>query len=65
MAKQPDIPRRAFFKGLGVAAAAGVAIKAAPPAVSAVTEVLSSKEPAGDGYRLTEHVKKYYRTTTI
>jgi hypothetical protein len=22
-------------------------------------------EPQGDGYRLTEHVKKYYRTTTI
>jgi hypothetical protein len=65
MAEQPDIPRRSFFKGLGLAVAAGAAVKAAPPAVSAVKEVLSSASPDGDGYRLTDHIKKYYRSTTI
>lgn len=63
MADQPKIARRSFFAGIGLAAAAGVAAKLAPP--SALPEVLAPAEPAGDSYRLTEHVKKYYRTTTI
>jgi len=66
MTEQAKIPRRTFFAGLGLAAAAGVAAKLAPEsATSAITNVLSPQEPDGDSYRLTEHVKKYYRTTTI
>jgi anaerobic selenocysteine-containing dehydrogenase len=65
MAEQPEKSRRTFFKGLGLVAAAGAAAKAAPPAVSAVKEALASDSPDGNGYRLTDHVKKYYRTTTI
>ncbi len=63
MAEPKKIARRSFFAGLGLVAAAGVAVKlstapqAAPPADAA--------DPGGSGYRLTEHVKKYYRTTTI
>ena len=64
MSQQPKIARRSFFAVLGGAAAAGVAVKlaagTAPPAAAA-----PAQEPQGDGYRLTEHVKKYYRTTTI
>lgn len=64
MAEQVRIPRRTFFAGLGAAAATVVVAKVAPASVSAVTDV-SPQTPDGDGYRLTEHVKKYYRTTTI
>ncbi|MFC7299977.1 MULTISPECIES: hypothetical protein [Herminiimonas] len=66
MSEQSRIPRRTFFAGLGLVAAAGVAAKLAPEsATSALENALSPQEPEGDSYRLTEHVKKYYRTTTI
>lgn len=55
--------RRNFLTGLGLLASAGVAAKLSSP--SAGTAPPTPSEPAGDGYRLTEHVKKYYRTTTI
>jgi hypothetical protein len=63
MTEQKKIPRRRFFAGLGVAAAAGVAVKLAPSVITAPVE--TDAEPAGSGYRLTEHIKKYYRTTNI
>jgi hypothetical protein len=63
MTEQKKIPRRRFFAGLGVAAAAGVAVKLAPSVVTAPTP--TEAEPSGSGYRLSEHIKKYYRTTTI
>ncbi|MES2537634.1 MAG: hypothetical protein V4632_17380 [Pseudomonadota bacterium] len=63
MAEQKKIARRSFFAGLGLAAAAGVAAKLAAPALTEVAE--APTEPEGKSYRLTEHVKKYYRTTTI
>lgn len=64
MAEHAKIARRSFFAGLGLAAAAGVAAKLAPSAtVEALAEVPA--EPEGKSYRLSEHVKKYYRTTTI
>ena len=66
MAQQKIITRRSFFAGIGLVAAAGVAVKVASPAASLVAaEPLAAAEPEGSGYRLTEHVKKYYRTTTI
>jgi len=65
MAEQPKHSRRSFFKGLGLVAAAGAAVKAAPPVVSAVQQALASDTPDGKGYRLSDHVKKYYRSTTI
>lgn len=66
MAAEGKIPRRTFFAGLGLVAVAGVTAKVvAPESVSAISDVLSPKEPDGNSYRLTEHVKKYYRTTTI
>jgi hypothetical protein len=64
MAEQNKIARRSFFAGLGLVATAGIAAKLAPKTVTPIAESASA-EPQGDGYRLTEHVKKYYRTTTI
>ena len=63
MAEQKVLTRRRFFTGMGVVAAAGAAMKVAAP-VASVAQALPA-EPDGNGYRLTEHVKKYYRTTTI
>ena len=59
------IARRTFFSGLGLVAVAGVAVKVSSSVPAAKTLDAAISEPAGNGYRLTEHVKKYYRTTTI
>lgn len=63
MTEQKKIARRSFFAGVGLVAAAGLAVKLSPKA--ATSTPTSPEQPAGDGYRLTDHVKKYYRTTTI
>ena len=63
MAEHTKIARRGFFAGLGLVAAAGVAVKLAPS--TAVEALTKPTEPEGKSYRLSEHVKKYYRTTTI
>ncbi|MDB5841810.1 MAG: hypothetical protein JWQ23_3762 [Herminiimonas sp.] len=65
MAEQKKIARRSFFAGLGLAAAAGVAAKLSSTTVLPDVAAPAPAEPAGDSYRLTEHIKKYYRTTTI
>ncbi|MEO8598398.1 MAG: hypothetical protein ABI656_01060 [bacterium] len=65
MADTNKIARRTFFSGLGLAVAAGVAAKVASTVSAGKTLDVVVTEPAGNGYRLTEHVKKYYRTTTI
>ena len=64
MAEQTKIARRTFFAGLGLAAAAGVAAKLSPTSVAQAV-IAPPEEPQGDSYRLTEHVKNYYRTTKI
>lgn len=67
MADQSKTTRRSFFAGLGAVAAAGAAAKLLPssPASTLTDSAPAMPEPSGDSYRLTEHVKKYYRTTTI
>lgn len=65
MATQQKIARRTFFATLGAAAAAGVAAKlSAQPALPQTGEQ-PAPDPKGGGYHLSDHVKKYYRTTTI
>ena len=65
MAEQSKIARRSFFVGLGLVAAAGIAAKLSSKSVTAAVAEPAPEKPAGTGYRMTEHVKKYYRTTTI
>lgn len=65
MAEQKAVTRRSFFAGLGLVAAAGAAVKIAAPVATVASAPPEPTEPEGDSYRLTEHVKKYYRTTTI
>lgn len=67
MDKKNVIARRTFFSGLG-AAAVGAAVfkltRTIPPPDSEVVPAVPDG-PSGDGYRLTEHIKKYYRSTKI
>ncbi|RZI41570.1 hypothetical protein EGT07_18515 [Herbaspirillum sp. HC18] len=64
MSQQSKIARRTFFAVLGGTAAVGVAARlSSSPTISGAAE--AAKQPQGDGYRLTDHIKKYYRTTTI
>jgi hypothetical protein len=65
MSEQNKITRRSLFAGLGLAAVAGVAVKLATRSGAVEVAEPTPAEPQGEGYRLTEHVKKYYRTTTI
>ena len=64
MAEQKIVTRRSFFAGIGLVAAAGAAVKLSTPAPG-IAALEPAAEPVGGGYRLTEHIKKYYRTTII
>lgn len=65
MAEQNKIARRTLFAGLGLAVAAGAVAKLSQNTSVGTVGGTDTPEPAGDSYRLSEHVKKYYRTTTI
>ena len=61
--------RRGFLLGTTAAAAAGAAAVAAarrlPASEPAQAASGSADQTANKGYRLTEHVRRYYRTTMI
>jgi hypothetical protein len=60
----PDVKRRGFLLALGAGGIGAAAIAArslpgaAPAAVSGAADAAS-----GEGYRVTDHVKRYYETT--
>ena len=60
--------RRGFMLGAavaGAATAAVVTIPKSPVAETPVTEAEPPKPEAGGGYRVTEHVKRYYKSTLV
>ena len=60
--------RRRFLMGAAVAAAAGPAATANHLAHAYIASATPQAEPADDGatgYRLSEHIRKYYKTTWI
>jgi hypothetical protein len=63
------IPRRGLIAGAGaVGAVAAVASVMRPPATPATGEAAaeaSKDEAASPGYRLTEHIRRYYATARI
>lgn len=65
MAEPNKIARRTLFAGLGLAVAAGAVAKLSQSTPVGAVSATDKPEPAGNSYRLSEHVKKYYRTTTI
>lgn len=66
--KQPRVARRTFLAGTGVVAAAGAAaaLTARGPAMLTQAAAIPDVTPGdGEGYRVTEHIRKYYRTTLV
>lgn len=60
--------RRGFMLGAAVAGAATAAVATLPKIATPELPVAEKIPPApenGGGYRVTEHVKRYYRTTQV
>ncbi len=66
---QPKSPlsRRSLFVGAGAAGAVGAAASLIPQVLSQPEAEVQAKEPPerGGGYQLTEHVKRYYKSTLV
>jgi hypothetical protein len=60
--------RRGFVLGAAIAGAATAAVVTLPktqPAATPVSETTPPPPENGGGYRLSEHVKRYYKTTLV
>ena len=60
--------RRGFMMGAAVAGAATAAVVTLPKTATPELPVAEPTPPApenGGGYRVTEHVKRYYKTTQV
>ena len=65
---KPTSRRRGFLLGAAVAGAATAAVVTLPKASEAERLASEKAPPApenGGGYRVTEHVKRYYRSTLV
>jgi hypothetical protein len=64
---QPKPSRRGFFFGAAATGAAAAVVVALPGAPALVTKLEEPKPvpEKGGGYSLTEHVKRYYKSTRI
>ncbi len=61
------LSRRTLFAGAGTAGAIAAATTLLPQVVQPIAATPDTHEPPakGGGYRLSEHVKRYYQTTLI
>lgn len=65
---QPKLARRGFLAGAGIlAAAAGAVTLTRPTADTTLAAAPTVPDATGDaaGYRVSEHIRKYYKTTLI
>ena len=65
---KPKLSRRTLFAGAGTAGAIAAAATVLPGVVQQVQEATPQPKTApekGGGYQLTDHVKRYYKTTLI
>ena len=65
MSEKSTSERRNFLLGTGAVSVAGVASLAAVKKSESTVKTSKAGVPAGKGYQLSEHVRSYYRTTTI
>ena len=63
--EQPRVGRRRLVVGAGVAAGAALALAAVQRSGAPKPEVAAAEgaAPAAEGYRLTDHIRRYYETT--
>jgi hypothetical protein len=57
--------RRKFLLAAGLGSAGAVAAVATLNKPGAETAGPAAEQPQGDGYRMTEHIQKYYKTTEV
>ena len=65
---QQPMARRTLLAGAGTAGAlvaAAALLPAREPAKTPVEDAVQTASDESSGYRLTEHVKKYYRTARV
>ena len=62
--RPPDATRRRFLLAFGAGAAGAASASALAAAPAAIVESAESK-PESQGYRETEHVRRYYTTTRL
>jgi hypothetical protein len=64
---QSKLSRRSLFAGAGAAGAVAVTATMLPGLVQQTDSAPQVKQPPakGGGYQLTEHVKRYYKTTLV
>lgn len=66
VAEPARVGRRTMFLGAGAAGALAAAAAALPTGqVAAPVAQAAQPEPADGGYRLTEHVQRYYQTARV
>lgn len=66
MENKTDIKRRSFLRTVTVGTAGAAAAVVAGKAVLDETPVAAdSSDKRGKGYRVTEHINNYYRTTRV
>jgi cobalamin biosynthesis protein CbiD len=68
MQSENKASRRGFMLGATVAGAAAAAVATLPKVQTEPAAAVSEPQPApekGGGYRVSEHVKRYYKTTTV
>jgi hypothetical protein len=60
------VSRRTLFAGAGTVGAVAAATSLLPQVKDLAPQVLQKAKPErGGGYELTEHVKRYYKTTLV
>jgi hypothetical protein len=59
------IGRRTFIKGAAIFSGLAALLGLVRPATAKPAESLPQPEPVSQGYRLTEHVNKYYETARL
>jgi len=64
---QSKLSRRTLFAGAGVAGAVAATATVLPSLVQQTHGAPPTKQPPsqGGGYQLTEHVKRYYKSTLV
>jgi hypothetical protein len=62
----PDLKRRRFLFAVGAGSAAAASVAAGTAHAAAQVETVAPQaDDTASGYRVTEHVRDYYRTTKI
>lgn len=62
---QPALSRRTLFAGAGTVGALAAAAAVLPGTKAVETVAAAVPAEPGEGYRLTEHVKRYYQTARV